>query len=61
MGGILGGIGALAAIIIVLLIFLLLLRHKCPIKRFLLNNRISNKGFVSIVTYSKLSDEIDSE
>ena len=58
MGGVLGG---LAAIIIVLLIFLLLLRHKYPIKRFLLNNRISNKEFVSTVTYSKLSDEIDSE
>lgn len=58
MGGVLGG---LAAVIIVLLIFLLLLRHKCPIKQFLLNNRISSKGFVSTVTYSKLSDEIDSE
>ena len=45
-----GGIGALAAVIIVLLIFLLLLRHKCPINRFLLNNIISNKGFVSTVT-----------
>ena len=61
VGGVLGGIGALAAVIVVLLIFLLILRHKYPVKRFVLNSRIRNKGFVSTVTYSKLPDEIDFE
>ena len=56
-----GGIGALAAVVIVLLIFLLILRHKYPVKPFVLNSRVRNKGFVSTVIYSKLSNEIDSE
>lgn len=63
VGGVLGGVCALAAVIILLFIFLFVLRHKYPVKR-LLNSRITNKGFISTVAYGKLlaqSDDIDSE